>query len=243
MMNNLLYNYQNTNEFVCSDGRMSVNGICKVQQQDSVETANITEDIIKISDGDNSNRITKKDYDKRKADKILDSLIGTPDYFPELGTEKKKFSWEMDKPSKVEGYKKTVTSNIQAYNNFIEENLGIPSNTQNALRAVTTASAIASGGSLAAVAGPFAIPFVIGGIMKNNDRKRVQAITDQDTQGKNDRPIDMMTYDIPTAGEKGFNIHSDKGDNNRSDGSGGYTGGYDSSTGNYNDPYDSGYAD
>ena len=105
----------------------------------------------------------------------------------------------MDKPSKVEGYKKTVTSNIQAYNNFIEENLGIPSNTQNALRAVTTASAIASGGSLAAVAGPFAIPFVIGGIMKNNDRKRVQAITDQDTQGKNDRPIDMMTYDIPTA--------------------------------------------
>ena len=67
MMNNLLYNYQNTNEFVCSDGRMSVNGICKVQQQDSVETANITEDIIKISDGDNSNRITKKDYDKRKA--------------------------------------------------------------------------------------------------------------------------------------------------------------------------------
>jgi len=214
MINNLLYNYQNTNEFVCSDGRMSVNGICKVQQQDSVETANITKDIIKISDGDNSNRITRKDYDKRKADKILDDLAqdGTPDYFPDLGKEKKKFSWEMDKPSKVEGYKKTVTSNIQAYNNFIEENLGISSNTQNALRAVTSVGAIASGGSLAAVAGPFAIPFVIGGIMKNNERERVQAITDQDTQGKNDRPIDMMTYDIPTYGDRGFNPHNDAGD-------------------------------
>tara|TARA_R110001592_G_scaffold818_1_gene4300 strand:- start:93 stop:818 length:726 start_codon:yes stop_codon:yes gene_type:complete len=220
MINNLLYNYQNTNEFVCSDGRMSVNGICKVQQQDSVETANITKDIIKMSEDDNSDRITRKDYDKRKTDKILDDLVGTPDYFPDLGKEKKSFSWDIDKPSKIGDYKNTVTSNIQAYNNFIEENLGIPSNTQNALRAVTTASAIASGGGLAAVAGPFGIPFVIGGMMKKNDRERVQAITDQDTQGKNDRPIDMMTYDIPTYGKTGFNIHNDAGDNNNNNNSG-----------------------
>ena len=55
-INDLLYNYQNTNEFVCSDGRMSVNGICAVDQQDSVETFDTTQNIIDVSNktGDNA---------------------------------------------------------------------------------------------------------------------------------------------------------------------------------------------
>ena len=31
----------------------------------------------------------------------------------------------------------------------------------------------------------------------------------------------MMTYDIPTYGQEGFNIHSDQYDKNKADGSGG----------------------
>ena len=34
-----------------------------------------------------------------------------------------------------------------------------------------------------------------------------------DTQGSNNT-IDMATYGIPTAGQTGFNIHNDAGDNN-----------------------------
>ena len=54
-INDLLYNYQESNEVVCSDGRMSVNGICAVDQQDSVEASNTTQNIIDISKtGDNA---------------------------------------------------------------------------------------------------------------------------------------------------------------------------------------------
>ena len=52
MINNLLLNYQESNEFVCSDGRMSVNGICAVDLPDSVDASNLTKTIIETSQGD-----------------------------------------------------------------------------------------------------------------------------------------------------------------------------------------------
>jgi len=224
-INDLLYNYQESNEVVCSDGRMSVNGICAVDQQDSTETFNTTQNIIDVSKtGDNADdRIKQKEFeDKVKNNKVLDSIIkdGTSDYFPDLGKEKKSFSWDMDKPSKVEGFTKTMSDNINAYNSFIEDNLGIPSGVQNVARLGASGYSLATGGSLAAVLGPFALPVLFGGGIRNNERKRIETITNQDTQGDNNDPIDMMTYNIPTAGETGFNIHNDAGDNNNNNNSG-----------------------
>tara|TARA_E500000318_G_C3524290_1_gene197741 strand:- start:125 stop:778 length:654 start_codon:yes stop_codon:yes gene_type:complete len=189
-------------EFICRDGRMSVNGICAIDQQNNEDTTDITKTIIEAS--------------KLKDKKTLDNLAeeGSTDYFPDLGEEKDKgkFEWEMDKPSKVKDFKNTISENINAYNSFIEENLGIPSGAQNAIRAATSIGALATGGSLAAIAGPFALPFLIGGGLRKKEEKRIEKLTDQDRQGENIAPIDMMTYDIPTYGEPGFNIHNDAKD-------------------------------
>ena len=102
-INDLLYNYQETNEFVCSDGRMSVNGICQVDQPDSVDTAKITKEIIeKSSDGGEDLKKILENEKKIKDRKILKDLEGTSDYYPELGKEKGKFEWDMDKENKIE---------------------------------------------------------------------------------------------------------------------------------------------
>jgi hypothetical protein len=225
-INDLLYNYQESNEFVCSDGRMSVNGICAVDQQDSVETFDTTQNIIDVSNktGDNADdRLKQKEREnKYRTDKILDDLAqdGTPDYFPDLGKEKKSFSWDMDKPSKVKDFKNTISDNINAYNGFIEENLGIPSGVQNAIRVGAATYGAVTGGGLLPVIGPFALPFIAGGAISKAEKDRIEKLTDQDRQGDNKDPIDMMTYDIPTYGEEGFNIHNDAGDNNNNNNSG-----------------------
>ena len=208
-INDLLYNYQNTNEFVCSDGRMSVNGICAVDQQDSVETFDTTQNIIDVSNktGDNAD-------DRMKQKKSLDDLAqdGTPDYFPDLGKEKKSFSWDMDKPSKIESFTKTISDGVNTYDTYIEENFGIPKGLQTATRVGSSIYALGSGGSLIAAAGPFALPAIIGMGMNKKEKERIERITSQDKQGDNKAPIDMMTYDIPTYGQDGFNIHSDAKD-------------------------------
>ena len=113
-----------------------------------------------------------------------------------------------------------MSDNINAYNSFIEENLGIPSGVQTGMRVGASGYALASGGSLAAVLGPFALPVIFGGGIKKKEKERIERITNQDNQGDNKDPIDMMTYDIPTAGETGFNIHNDAGDNNNNNNSG-----------------------
>ncbi len=210
-INDLLLNYQETNEFVCSDGRMSVNGICQVEQPDSVDTSKITKEIIEKS-GDGGEDLKKiLDNEKKIKDrKILKDLEGTSDYYPELGKEKGKFEWDFDKETKIDGYKNTINNNINAYNNFIEENLGIPSDVQTAMRVGGTVAGIAQGGILMAVA-PWAIPVLAGGAINRAERERIEKITDQDKQG-DINTVDMMTYNAPQPGEEGFNIHRDKPD-------------------------------
>jgi len=192
-------------EYVCNDGRMSVNGICAIDQKDGSETYDTTKTII----------------DSSKNDKVLDSIAedGTSDYFPDLGKEKKSFSWEIDKPSKVEGFTKTINENIDAYNNFVETNLGIPTNVQNGMRIGASGYGALTGGSLISVLGPFALPVLFGGGIKKKENDRIERITNQDNQGNDNNSIDMMTYDIPTYGNQGYNIHNDakdKADNNNS---------------------------
>ena len=321
-MNDLLYNYQDTNEFVCSDGRMSVNGICQVDQPAANVDTSITEEIIETFHDGDGNRQKIKDWEEKvKRDKVLKDLEGTSDYFPKLGKEKsgifadlksifkrkekekinqgvispeinqgvispeinqkvispsfvdqsivptsdikhippesithnkiptidktldkvesiiektapkkekeknqlesiiektppkkEKFEWEFDKDKKIDTYKNTVNNNINEYNNFIEQNLGIPTSVQNAARVGGSAVALAGGSGILTAVAPWAIPFIAGGAIRKAEKERIENITAQDKQGGNINTVDMMTYDIPQPGEDGFNPHQDKGD-------------------------------
>ena len=212
-INDLLYNYQEGNEFVCSDGRMSVNGICQVEQPDSVDTSNITKEIIETSKDGKDDWEKNKDWEEKvKRDKVLKDLEGTSDYFPDLGKEKGKFEWDFDKDNKIDNYKNTVNNNINAYNGWIETNLGIPKNVQNVARVGGSVAALAGGSGVLAAVAPWALPVILGGAINRAERERIENITDQDKQGGNINVIDMMTYDIPQPGDDGFNPHHDKGD-------------------------------
>ena len=212
-INDLLYNYQEGNEFVCSDGRMSVNGICQAAQQpDSVDTSNITKEIIETSKDGKDDWQKNKDWEEKvKRDKVLKDLEGESDYFPELGKEKNKFEWNFDKDNKIDNYKNTVNNNITAYNNWIETNLRIPTDVQNAVRVGGSAVALAGGSGVLAAVAPWALPVILGGAINRAERERIEKITDQDKQG-DINTIDMMTYNAPQPGDEEFNIHKDKPD-------------------------------
>ena len=270
-MNDLLYNYQDTNEFVCSDGRMSVNGICPVEQPAANVDTSITEEIIEtFHDGEGD---VDKDWKERvKRDKILKDLEGTSDYFPKLGKEKsgifadlksifkrkekekinqevispeinqkvispsfvdqsivptsdikhispesithnkiptidktldrvesiiekttpkkEKFEWEFDKDKKIDTYKNTVNNNINEYNNFIEQNLGIFTNVQEVAK-------VGDSGALA-VGAPWANPFIVGGAINRAETERIENITDQDQQGNIQADVTGMYTDDPS---------------------------------------------
>ncbi len=192
------------NEFVCPNGRMSVNGVCPIFEGDDGQI----KDIKKTST-----------YDAIKEDEITEK-------------DKEFFEFDFEKPteSAFESAGKIISNNIKAYDSFVEEKLGIPTNVQNVFRLGAT---IATGSLV-----PFAIPF-LGGAALNYSDNTIENKTMQDTQG------DVQTFPIGTMNIQPTNrdIAMGGGSFNQPDGSGGYTGGYDSSTGNYNDPYDPGYAD
>jgi len=148
-------------EFICPNGRMSVNGVCPIFEGD---------------DGQIKDFQTPKTFDQ-KYNEIED-----------IKKEREKsgffkFDFEKDTESKNDNANNIINKNINYYNNFIEDNLGIPSNVQNALRFGSSAVSAFSGGSLMSVAAPFAIPFMIGGALRGKEEKRVRDITMQDPQG------------------------------------------------------------
>ena len=205
-INDLLYNYQDTNEFVCSDGRMSVNGICQAAQQpDSVDASNITKEIIETSkDGKDKDVIDKFDTGWNPS-------MGPRKDMGYTENKKEKFEWNFDKETKIDGYKSTISNNINAYDSWIESNLGIPKGAQTALRVGGSGVALAAGSGLVAAVAPWLLPIFAGGAINKAERERIEKITDQDKQG-DIHTIDMMTYDTPKPGDEGFNIHQDKGD-------------------------------
>ena len=178
------------NEFICPNGRMSVNGVCPIFEGD---------------DGQ------KKDFLKPKT---FDDKFSEIEDIEKDRKKSKFFEFDFEKPTKTafEKADNIINSNINYYNNFVEENLGIPSNVQNALRFGSSAYSAFTGGSLMSVAAPFAIPFVLGGALKSNEENRVRNITMKDTQG------DVITY--PT---KIMNIQPTPQDDYR--GGGQYSGG------------------
>ena len=201
-INNLLYQYQNTNEFVCSDGRMSVNGICQAPQpvveQPVVEQPVIKQPVINNNQGGGDGKDTfTKDYSK---------------------DVKSTFEWDFDKVgNKVGNFGDTVKGNINAYDDYVENEFGISKSVSYGARAVGVGAGVSSYGLIGAAL-PFTIPFLAGGALNNKQQKeneRITNITNQDTQGS-DNTVDMATYGIPTAGQTGFNIHNDAGDKTNS---------------------------
>ena len=225
-INNLLYQYQDTNEFVCSDGRMSVNGICQAPQP-VVEQPVIKQPVINNNQGgggDGKDTFTK-DYSKdgfgitSEGNYVNQFSGGDPgsvsgkDYSKDV---KSNFQWDFDKVgNKIENFGDTIKGNIDAYDKYVEDNLGISKNVSNVFRAGAVVKGVGAYG-MAGVLAPFAIPFMAGGALNAKQQKeneRITNITNQDTQGS-DNTVDMATYGIPTAGQPGFNIHNDAGDNN-----------------------------
>jgi hypothetical protein len=183
-------------EYVCADGRMSVNGICSVLNQ---------------NDGSN-NIIPTKTFDQ-KYESIED--IPTKDYSKDV---KSNFQWDFDKVgNKIANFGTTVKGNINAYDDYIEENFGIPKAVNYGTRAVSVGMGISSYGAVGALV-PFAIPFMAGGALNNKQKKENERITQatmKDNQG-DISTIDMATYGMPTYGDVGFNIHNDAGDQGNS---------------------------
>jgi len=187
-------------EYVCADGRMSINGICSVKNNNQ----NVG--------GYGKNNFTK-DYSK---------------------DVKSTFEWDFDKVgNKIGNFGSTVKSNINAYDNYVENEFGISKNVSNAFRVGAVVQGVGAYGAVGALV-PFAIPFMAGGALNASqikENERITNITNQDTQGS-DNTIDMATYGIPTAGQTGFNIHNDKYDKSNNDGGGGKGPGNDGYGGN-----------
>tara|TARA_Y100000004_G_C8808880_1_gene366732 strand:+ start:173 stop:730 length:558 start_codon:yes stop_codon:yes gene_type:complete len=148
------------NEFICPNGRMSVNGICPIFEGDDGQI----KDIKKTST-----------YDAIKEDEI----------FGEKDVEEKNiFQFDFEEPTES-AFKKAdniISNNINAYNSFVEDNLGISSNVQNVFRVGSAISGLANYGLAGAIA-PFAIPFMAGAAFNKAENNRIENITNQDTQG------------------------------------------------------------
>jgi hypothetical protein len=192
-------------EFVCPNGRMSVNGVCPIFEGD---------------DGQIKDFKKRSTYDALKEDEIFGE--------EKIKEEKGIFEFDFMKPteSAFESAGNIIRNNINAYNSFIEDKLGMSSNVQNVFRIGT---AIATSSLM-----PFAIPFIAGGALRNSENTRIQNITNQDTQGTINTVVSPSTMNIQPSNR---DIAMGGGSFNQPDGSGGYTGGFDSSTGNYSDPY------
>ena len=161
-MNNLL---GAGTEFVCSDGRMSVNGICKTPEQAIQSVQPITASPVQDSDGNGS------DYEFDK-------------------TVKSTFEWDFDKPNnKVENFGTTIKDNITAYDKYVGEKFGINSKTIGINRAAASASTIFSGGTLLQAATPWGLAFAAGGLMKGKQKDKPEVI---DTMSFQDKP--EVTY-------------------------------------------------
>ena len=189
-------------EYVCGDGRMSINGICPASSypgyQDPTKNT-VTTPVIDTNQNDNGSG--KDNF--------------TKDFSKDV---KSNFEWDFDKVgNKVGNFGDTVKSNINAYDDYVEENLGIPKGVSYGARAVGVGMGVSSYGLIGAAL-PFTIPFLAGGALNNKQKKENERITQatmKDPQG-GDNTIDMATYGIPTAGDVGFNIHNDAYDKGNS---------------------------
>ena len=136
------------NEFVCPNGRMSVNGVCPIFEGD---------------DGQKKDFTDKSGY----------------------------FQWDFDEPTKAskESADIIIKKNINYYTDFVENRLGIPSNIQTGFKVASSLGSVMTGGGIIGALTPFALPFVAGAAIRNNQSGLQQAIAREsvrDLQGRID---------------------------------------------------------
>ena len=147
------------NEFICPNGRMSVNGVCP---------------IFEGSNGQVKDFIKPKTFDDKYSE------------IEDIEKDRKKnnfFKFDFEDPTEntFEKADNIISKNVRAYNSFVENDLGISTNVQNFVRFGSAVSGFKTYGAIGAIA-PFAIPFVAGAAL-NSENDRIQNITMQDTQG------------------------------------------------------------
>ena len=171
-------------EYVCPDGRMSVNGVCPIidpfaSSNDNIITPTKTfdqkyqeiEDIPKP--GYRIRDQLKRDFLEGGILKDAKQSLGetfkpTKDYSKDV---KSNFQWDFDKVgNKIENFGSTIKGNINAYDKYVEENLGIPRDISHGLRAASIGMGVVKYGALGALA-PFAIPLVVGSALNSQKRK------------------------------------------------------------------------
>ena len=166
-------------EYVCLDGRMSVNGICPASSYPGYQKPaenTVTTPVIDTNEnggGDGKDNFTK-DYSK---------------------DVKSNFQWDFDKPVKQKSFTKTIKDNIDAYDGFVQENLGIPTGVSKGLRIGSAIYGAQTYGALGFL-GPFAIPFIAGGALNAKQKKENERITQatmKDPQG------DIQTINLQKA--------------------------------------------
>lgn len=140
-------------EFVCPNGRMSVNGVCPIFEGDDGQI---------------------KDMQEPK------------------GTFK--FDFELPTESAFESADNIIKNNIDTYQNFVTDKLGISPEVQNFGRFASMAYGLSQGGGALAILGPLAVPFIGGAMINQNENRRIQNITDRDTQG------DITTFNMANRG-------------------------------------------
>jgi len=199
-------------EFICPNGRMSVNGVCPIFEGD---------------DGQAKNFKKKSTYDAFKEDEIP----GEKD----IEEDRKKssfFKFDFEKPTEnaFEKAENIISKNIGAYNDFVESTLGIPSSVQSAVRIGSSAYAALTGGSLVSVAAPFAIPFVFGAALNNQAQKQQEAAISRESTRDLQYRIDKGEFGsvTPTPQDKYRGGGQYSGGNTKSSSGGSKSGGFSS---------------
>ena len=166
-------------EYVCADGRMSVNGICSVVNQNDgsnniIPTKTFDEKYESIEDIPITNiRQDSPITNIRQDSPITGTSIDTikTDFSKDV---KSNFQWDFDKVgNKIANFGDTVKDNVNAYDKYIEEKFGISKNVSNVFRAGAVVQGVSTYGMAGALL-PFTIPFLAGGALNNSKQKKEQ---------------------------------------------------------------------
>lgn len=203
-MNNLL---GAGTEFVCSDGRMSVNGICKTPEQAIQPVQPITASPVQDNNGsdDNIKTSTAITGGKNLNDYEFDKTV------------KSTFEWDFDKPNnKVENFATTVKDNITAYDKYVGEKFGISSKAITLNRAAASTGTLLSGGGLIQAASPWGWALGIGQMMKGKDKPEIidtMSFQDNNTVTVQNDPgtVGGSSYDSATGGTFGSSVNEATG--------------------------------
>jgi len=159
-------------EFVCPNGRMSVNGVCPIFEGDDGQIKDFNKTTKTFDEKYESIEDIEKDKNKN--------------FF--------KFDFEGPTESSYVTAENLINSNINLYQDYVENKLGISKNIQTGLTAFSIGQGLLTGGGFAAIAAPFIIPYAVGQKIRKNELDRIQTVTDKDTQGE------ITTYNMKNRG-------------------------------------------